>query len=213
MAMWINKLGSFLIIVGFLILFFIYSPVLLKEVGYQVKKSSFDDYLLVESPDEIEEAEKRAELEFRKTVLIPKAFDFSLVIPKIGVNEEVFPNIDTQDEDEYLPVLKKGVAHGKGSSFPGRAGTAFLFAHSTDDFYNIPTYNASFFLLNKLKKGDDIFVFYQNRKYSYKVKSKKILGADEVGEYIKKLEDNELVLQTCWPPGTTLKRLLVEACL
>lgn len=213
LSKWLAYLGSLLIVSGLIILFLIFSPVLIKEVDYQIKMASPSEYQLVESQEEAEEVKKELKKEsrvvFQKKLLIPKSFDFSLVIPKIEVNSEVFPNINSSDEKEYLPVLKKGVAQAKGSSLPDQPGVVFIFSHSTDSFYNIGHYNAVFFLLRKLEKNDDVYLFYKNKKYHYLVVEKKIVNPDEISEAIRKIEGNALVLQTCYPPGTTLKRLIV----
>src|SRR5262249_41872912 len=91
-------------------------------------------------------------------------------------------------------------------------GTTYLFAHSTDSFWNVGRYNAVFYLLKDLKVGDDIIVFFQNRRYNYKVTETKIVDPSEVSLLTKAQQsDEQLVLQTCWPPGTTWKRQLVIA--
>lgn len=137
--------------------------------------------------------------------------DFYLSIPRINASAQVFANIPANNKDGYLEVLKRGVAHTKGTGFPGEGNTVYLFAHSTNSSYNIVRYNAVFFLLDKLKEDDDIIVFFNNDIYKYKVTEKKIVNADQA-EYLSYKGENEtLILQTCWPPGTIWKRLLVLA--
>ena len=143
--------------------------------------------------------------------LVPKDPEFSVVIPKIGANAKVLANVDAADEKAYLEALNKGVAHAGGTKFPGESGHIFLFAHSTDYFWNVGTYNAIFYLLNKLTKGDEVDLFYQGQRYVYKVVDSVIAEPAQV-EYLTRKSNKEfLTLQTCWPPGTTLKRLLVFA--
>lgn len=204
-------MSSFLILGGLLILIFTFSPVLVQEINYQIKKTKPEKYHLVDSPDEIEVSGKEKKIVFQPKILIPVNFDFSLVIPKIGVNAQVFSNIDSANQEEYLPVLKKGVAHAKGSSLPNQPGVVFIFAHSTDSFFNITHYNAAFFLLNKLEPEDEIYIFFQNKKFRYQTIEKKIVNPEAVNQEIKNLSANYLILQTCYPPGTTLKRLIVIA--
>jgi len=135
--------------------------------------------------------------------------DFYLAIPKIQASGRVYPEVSPFQREEYLKVLQKGVAHAAGSGFPGQDKTIYLFAHSTDAPVNIVRYNAVFFLLNKLERKDPVFLFYNGQRYQYQVREKKILEAKAV-EYLRFENDKEtLVLQTCWPPGTTWKRLLV----
>lgn len=137
--------------------------------------------------------------------------NFSIIIPKIGANANVIQNVDPGDEEAYLEALKHGVAHSAGTMFPGMDGHIFLFAHSTDYFWNVGTYNAIFYLLYKLEVGDEVDLVYKGQRIVYKVTGSKIVDPSEV-EWLTRKTDNELLtLQTCWPPGTTLKRLLVFA--
>ena len=144
-------------------------------------------------------------------ILTPEDPDFSIVVPKIGANARILPNIDASREDIYLPALQRGVAHTLGTSFPGEGGHIFLFAHSTDYFWNVSTYNAVFYLLYKLEKGDQINLFYKGHRYVYTVIKKQIVDPSQVQYMTRKTDKEFLTLQTCWPPGTTLQRLLVFA--
>ncbi|PJC82271.1 hypothetical protein CO007_00285, partial [Candidatus Roizmanbacteria bacterium CG_4_8_14_3_um_filter_36_10] len=87
----------------------------------------------------------------------------------------------------------------------------FLFAHSTDYFWNVGNYNAVFYLLNKLEKNEEVNLFYQGTRYVYRVIGKEIVDPSQVQYLTRKTNREFLTLQTCWPPGTTLKRLLVFA--
>ncbi len=144
-------------------------------------------------------------------VLSPIDPNFSIIITKIGANAKVISNVDPANETEYLNALKTGVAHALGTAFPGEGGHVFLFAHSTDYFWNVGNYNAIFYLLYKLENNDQIDIFYKGKRISYKVVDKKIVSPEEVEYLTKKTNFESLTLQTCWPLGTTLKRLLVFA--
>ncbi len=144
--------------------------------------------------------------------IIPASADFSVVIPKIGANEKVTANVDPANGSQYLEVLKRTVAHAKGSALPGLAGTTYLFAHSADNFWDVGRYNAVFYLLKDLNQGDDISIFFQDKRYNYAVYDKKIVDPSEVGYLAANIGQGErLILQTCWPPGTAWKRLLIFA--
>lgn len=149
----------------------------------------------------------------KEQILIPKDPYFSILIPKFGANTQVFANIDPGNEREFLPVLQMGVAHARGTVFPGISGNIYLFAHSTDNFWDAGRYNAIFYLIKDLAIGDDIVVFFENRRHNYKVSESKIVDASEVSYIVKSQEQKQetLILQTCWPPGTTWKRLVVLA--
>ena len=144
-------------------------------------------------------------------IMVPVDPQFSLVIPKIGANAPVIPNINAAEKDEYLQALQSGVAHAQGTAFPGEGGHMFLFAHSTDYIWNVGTYNAVFYLLYKLEEGDEVNLFYEGQRFTYRVTGKQIIDPSEV-EYLTRKTDSELLtLQTCWPPGTTAKRQLIFA--
>lgn len=149
----------------------------------------------------------------REQVLVPKDPHFSLVIPKIGASQKVFENVDPSNDEEYKNVLLHGVAQAQGSSFPGYGGNTYIFAHSADSFWNVGRYNAVFYLLKELKPGDDVILFFLNKRYNYTVYDTKIVDADNVSYITSQLDGQgeTVTLQTCWPPGTTWKRLLVFA--
>lgn len=138
---------------------------------------------------------------------------FSLVIPKISAKAKIIPNVDPANEELYSKSLKEGVAHAKGTNFPGSKGTIYLFAHSTNTLENVSRYNAIFFRLKELEPGDKVIIFFGGKKYTYQVVDQKITEANDTFWLAPQNFSNEeiLILQTCWPPGTSLKRLLVTA--
>jgi len=187
-------IGSLLIALGIILLFLIYFPLLKQEIIYQGQQ-------VLKNKNQQETSKE----------IIPVDNNFGLVIPKIEVNAKVFANVDAQNPKEYLPILVKGVAQAKGSFLPGQEGNVFIFAHSSDNVFNAARYNAVFYLLNKMEKDDEIFIYYQQQKFSYQVLEKKILNPEKMSGFLKTLKGKTLVLQTCYPPGTTLKRLLLIA--
>lgn len=135
---------------------------------------------------------------------------FSVYIPKINAKANVIPNVDAGNSDDYGNALKNGVAHAKGTFFPGQGNTIFLFAHSTDSPLNFAQYNAVFYLLTKLDEGDSVIMYFLDKRYPYVVKQKLIVDPSDVSWFAKKNRET-LVLQTCYPPGTSLKRFLIIA--
>lgn len=211
----LRTLGNFLILLSlFTIVKTFYEPVK-GELAYFVDQAQGKHYILSDSPEAVELSKKGQLADLinkNKIALIqPKDPNFSVVIPAIAANANIVPDVDASNQKEYLEALKKGVAHAKGSMFPGSGGHIFLFAHSTDYFWNVSTYNAVFYLLYKLQTGDEVNVFYQGKRYVYEVTGSKVVEPSQV-EYLTRTTDTELLtLQTCWPPGTTLQRLLVFA--
>lgn len=146
--------------------------------------------------------------------IVPKDTDFGIVITKIGANSRVIKDVDAADYDSYMAALAEGVAHAAGTGLPGQEGNnrnIYLFAHSTDFPWNVGRYNAIFYLLKELDAGDEIDIFYDGKRYIYIVTEKIIVAPDEVSYLTQPTVDEQLVLQTCWPPGTISQRLLIIA--
>jgi len=145
----------------------------------------------------------------QKTLSWEMLNNFQLIIPKLNLNVKVKESIDPFNSDTWQSALKTGVAHALGSAFPDEAGTVYIFGHSTDYPWNIEAYNALFYSLNDLNTADQIDLSYHNQIYHYRIVDKQIIAADDTSFLYS--TDNRLILQTCWPPGTTLKRLIVIA--
>lgn len=213
----LRTIGNFLILGSlFMIAKTFYIPVK-EEITYFINAKFQKTYVVV-SPQEQPPEDKQATGGLAKLfqvkqieALVPQDPNFSVVIPKIGANARVLANVDAANDKVYLAALQKGVAHAAGTAFPGEGGHIFLFAHSTDYIWNVGTYNGVFYLLPKVNKGDEIDIFYKGQRYVYRVVDKVIVDPSRV-EYITRKTNKEFVtLQTCWPPGTTLQRLLVFA--
>lgn len=214
--------GNFLIYSSlFIIAKTFYQPVA-EEVKYFVDQQTQKEYV-VAAPQEADVIEKEFSAAVPKgalaqalnvkpvEVLVPQDPDFSIVIPKIAANANVINNVNAANETEYLDALQRGVAHAAGTAFPGEGGHIFMFAHSTDYIWNVGTYNAVFYLLYKLEVGDEVNIFYKGTRHVYKVTGKQVVDPSEVEYLTRKTNSEFLTLQTCWPPGTTLKRMLVFA--
>ena len=223
----LRTLGNFLVL--FMIFGFIatFGPALFYEVRFRIEEARGVRYELPNTePSELAKIIQKRKASQQPTqnllgsvlsdkkvqILTPVDTSFSVVIPKIGANEKVTPNVNPADGGEYLEVLKHTVAHARGTSLPGLNGTTYLFAHSADNFWDVGRYNAVFYLLKDLQIGDDISVFFNDKRYNYTVYDKKIVDPSEVGYLAANIGQGErLILQTCWPPGTTWKRLLIFA--
>jgi sortase A len=136
---------------------------------------------------------------------------FSIVVPKIDARSKIIPNVDTSNAKEYKDALMKGIAHAKGTYFPGEQQKIFLFAHSTDTVLNVERYNAVFYLLGKLEKGDRIIIYFADDKYIYEVDEVYKTDKSDTSIMMQETEGEVLMLMTCDPPGTTWRRLIVKA--
>lgn len=225
----LRSLGNFLLLMSIYGVIATFGPALTQEVRYQIIKIRGIEYQVATA----EEAQGRQGFEdvlrnvesggetsgfaevlagSKEQILLPTDTDFSITIPKIGASAKIFPNIDPTNEDEFLPVLQSGIAHARGTVFPGFSGNTYLFAHSTDNWWNVGRYNAVFYLLKNLEEGDAITVFFENVRHEYVVAKSYVADADDVSLLVAEQSgDEQLILQTCWPPGTTWKRHVVIA--
>ncbi len=143
--------------------------------------------------------------------IAPINTDFSLIVPKIGINAAVIPAVNPANPGEYLAALEKGIAHASTSYFPDEDGTVYLFSHSTNYDWFVRDLNAVFYLLKNLSEGDLMVVFYKGKRYTYRLTEKRVVGPNEVSYLMPQTGRKRLILQTCWPPGSTAERLLLFA--
>ena len=137
--------------------------------------------------------------------------DFSVIIPKIGVNAAIAENVNPANADEYLEKLKLGVAHAATSFTPDKDGTTYLFSHSTNYDWFVRDLNAVFYLLKNLDQGDLVVIFYKGTRYTYRISDRRIVSPKDVSYLVPQTGKKQLILQTCWPPGSTTERLLLFA--
>lgn len=230
----IRTFGNFLLLISLYGVASTFGPVLSYEVQFRVAQARGVRYVVADptptplavnptpsiiqlsptpTPEVINPGFADAIAGAKEQVIVPPDSKFSIVIPKLGAASRVIPNVDPTNESEFVQQLGKGVAHAKGTVFPGMQGNVYLFAHSTDSFWNVGRYNAVFYLIKDLQIGDEIIIYFEGRRYNYYVDKSEIKDAQDV-EYLVKsqqLGDEALILQTCWPPGTTWKRLYVIA--
>lgn len=190
LPLWPGLSKAFLVLAVISIVYTFFPP-MYAEIKYQVEK--------VRKPPQV----------IPTLAEIPQSDEFFLEIPKINLTSTIIPNVDSANESVYLDKLKIGVAHAKGSYFPGDSGPIVLFSHSTDTLAHIVQYNAAFYALKDLAAGDLISVHFKGKIYSYKVADKKIINPADL-ETIRQSQ-SKLIMTTCWPPGTDWQRLIVFA--
>ena len=197
----IIKMGLLMVALSFLGLFFIFYPVLIKEISYFFSKPStnvsvISSYDFSNSNDEKEE-------------IVAVNPEFSIVVPKINANSAVVAKVDPYNSKIYQQALTKGVAHALGTPLPGQPGNGFYFAHSSDNFYNANRYNSVFYLLNKMEIGDEFYLVYDFEIFKYQVTETKVVSPESVEYLFGNETKRTATLMTCWPAGTTLNRLVV----
>ncbi|MBI2600954.1 sortase [Candidatus Daviesbacteria bacterium] len=221
LILFIRFLGYFLFLLGVLSFIFVFGPLVQAETKYRwdrvwhVQRTVPQLIASNEAGDNGQGQQDGAatfgSVAANEQAIIPDYTDFGIVIEKINANAKVVPNVDPGNEAEYSRALAQGVAMAKGSTLPGENGNLYLFSHSTDAPWNIVRFNAIFYLLRELEKGDRIVIFYQNKRYDYVVFDKAVTEPADVSYLLNRYDAPVLTLQTCDPPGTLLKRLIVRA--
>ena len=143
--------------------------------------------------------------------IVPVNTDFSLIVPSVGINAPIVAGVNPVSKAGYLQALKQGVAHASTSFYPDENGTVYLFSHSTNYEWFIKNLNAVFYYLKNIEPGQLVVVMYRGNRYTYKIREKQIISAKEISYLVPQTGSRNLILQTCWPPGSTWKRMLIFA--
>lgn len=141
--------------------------------------------------------------------ITPNNTNLYVEIPKINAFSQVLLNIDPTNKLEYETALESGIAHAKNTNLPGD-GLSFIFAHSSLPPWKMTRVNTPFLRLGELEKGDAIKVYKYGEILNFVVDEKKVVYPHEVQKVYDTKEDN-LILMTCTPVGTSFRRLLVFA--
>lgn len=194
-------LGSLFLTISFIGIAFFFLPIINSELQYRL-------HFLRQPKNQPAENQIRSKFSL---IISPDENQFELIIPKVGIKTQVLTNVNPAIEQEYDELLSDSAAHAMGSSLPGEGGLVYIFGHSTNSPLNIRYFNPVFYLLKELNSGDEIGIIHKGKLFMYQVAEKTVVKADDLS-LIKPDENREkLVLQTCWPPGTTWERLLVIA--
>jgi len=129
---------------------------------------------------------------------------YSISIPSLGIFDA---SVALRDED-----LTQHLVQYPQTALPGQIGSPVIFGHSTlPQFFDQKKYTTIFSTLPKIKVGTDIFVTYNNVEYTYRIAKTFEVKPKELWVLRQDYSDKTLKLITCVPPGTTLRRLVVEA--
>ncbi|HEY5805954.1 MAG TPA: class E sortase [Candidatus Saccharimonadales bacterium] len=123
----------------------------------------------------------------------------TLVIPGIGMQELVH-------ESSSAAALSKGVWRRPHTSDPTKDGNTVLVGHR----FTYAKPQGVFYHLDKVKNGDTIVLYWQGKKYSYKVERTFVVPSDRV-EIEAPTDEPVLTLYTCTPLWNPKDRLVIQA--
>ena len=131
-------------------------------------------------PTEVTQEEKNLDEEAKKdfsAALNPKTDPklpkgFQLVIPKIGVDWHVLEGTTNPDA-----ILLKGFWKYPNTAYPSERSNTVILGHRWVYKKGDPK---TLYSLDKLSKGDEIMVYYQQKKYVYKMTRSYVTGKDDL---------------------------------
>lgn len=130
--------------------------------------------------------------------------DNYIEIPKLQIKAPIVETSGASIKD-IMEGLNHGVVRYADGGTP-LSGQTIIMGHSSS---RVPSkYGSIFALLGKLENKDVIHIKYNGVIYSYFVISKQTGSVDELK--LKNFE-GDLVLTSCWPPGTDSGRITVSA--
>ncbi|XOB41704.1 MAG: sortase [Candidatus Nealsonbacteria bacterium] len=145
----------------------------------------------------------------------------SIEIPKIGIEAPII-FAKNNSEKEFEKALKKGVLHYPQSGLPGEEGTTIILGHSAPPNWPKIDYDWIFNNLNELNTGDEIYIYFNQSRYIYRVTEEFFLNPGQDIPSVQgeaRLDGQQgltnskyvLNLVSCWPPGKDQKRIAVRA--
>lgn len=136
-----------------------------------------------------------------------------IIIPKINVDVPVDYNA-TPDNASQMAAMRNGVAYfgiPGANSLPGQIGNTAIAGHSSNDLIDQGNYKFAFLQLEKLAKGDTIYLNYESKRYTYSITRMEVVKPSEINKLIYPTDKPVITLITCTPIGTATNRLLVTA--
>ena len=122
-----------------------------------------------------------------------------VIIPKIGVDAPII------ESKTAAYGLSKGSWRVPETSTPDQGGNTVITGHR---FKYLPPNNLTFYLLDKLTVGDNFFVIWNGKNYTYKVKETKVVPATQLS-IMDQTKESIVTLFTCDPIYSTKNRLVV----
>jgi sortase A len=140
--------------------------------------------------------------------------DTRLLIPKINVDVPINLDVDPFNNLAQLQAMENGIFHFAppgADAMPGEFGNFVVSGHSSNDAFTRGDYKFIFAKLDQLREGDMIYVNYGGVRYTYVVRSYKVVNPNDTGALMLGNERKMLTVITCTPLGTARFRLLVFA--
>ncbi len=142
---------------------------------------------------------------FKHMEVLPS--DNRVVISKIGKN---IPLISVPDHRNWQQLeqniqggLQNGVVVHPISHAPGNFGNFFLTGHSSYYAWDNGRFKDVFALLHEVELGDEVEVYWEGKKYRYKLNERKVVTPNEISILSQPVNRKQITLMTCTRWGRT----------
>lgn len=135
--------------------------------------------------------------------------DNYVYIPKIRVAAPIVRPTSTS-EDAIDQALLQGVVKYPGTAEPGERGNMFLTGHSSYYWWVQTNFRNVFTLEPQLAEGDEIIIYRNGIRYSYRVFTTFEVAPTETS-VLAQTPRSIVTLSTCVPIGTSYHRKIVQA--
>lgn len=123
-----------------------------------------------------------------------------LIIPAVGIDVRIV-------EGSTDKALDYGAWHRPGTGDPVSGSNMVITGHR---FKYLPPSNLTFYHLDKVKVGDEVIVWWEDKEYEYTVEKKFEVTPDKI-EVEAGTAEPQLTLYTCTPLWTARRRLIIVA--
>ena len=127
------------------------------------------------------------------------ATESHLIVPSMQLDQQIH-------EGKDMSVLNKGIWLRPNTSTPDKGGNTVIVGHRFT--YTNP--KGTFYELNRVQIGDEIGIFWDGKRYIYKVSESKTVKADAISVEAQ-TEKPRLTLYTCTPLWLPKDRLVIVA--
>ncbi len=133
-----------------------------------------------------------------------------LEIPDLKIS---VPIVWTQDPSDFDQDLQVGVVHYPGTAMPGQIGTTYIAGHSSNYVWAKGSYNHIFTHLDDLPNDASFQITVTNTSgqkviYHYVATSRQQYSPTDQAQFAN-TGKSIVALSTCWPVGSTAKRLVI----
>lgn len=215
---WLRALSLGIILLGFIIVLYILSPLVLWQIYFVPTFASQNITSPIPNKDiaSPESNDSKTFIDYTDAKNWFPNFNHSLALGKPKVSSYVLSIPKIRIQDAYVSTtdmnLGKHLVNYQGTSIPGDLGNAVIFGHSTlPQLYNSKDYKTIFANAYRLEIGDSIYSVVSGVTYLYKIYNISIVDPDDLSAFTQNYDNSYLTLVTCTPPGTLWKRLVIKA--